>query len=719
MVKLIHYEFKKIVKNKGLLLLLLLLFFLHILFSLWQIYFDIGRGYSAIEEKKFFEYIEQGEGSKECLKLIDSSRRDLYQIARIGEEGQEFSEKWREYNFYLIELNALKNVELYSEKIQELSEQNLGLMNTALGENNNYLSKYQKKIQEMYSKIETLKITLKPSMSIILLVEKSLGDFILLFALMIIVLHVVFREKKDGTDCLILYTKRGYKGIFWAKLFTVNSISIFLYLLFSLQKIIIVFFTIGIPRWDTLLPCLKEFYYCPYDMSVGDLIRDSWIWRLCAFLLFSNILFMFVSYFRQILTIFLAEIFFLIFHMFAWFNISNGMWCGFLREISICAFLSPGHYYEQANYINVFQTPIEIKWIGGFFLLFQIISAFMISYIIWKTEKNQKYLKKRNREKLKKNGNFRNKILNAKLDWYEDKRLWIICNAGIMLLIMAAVQFIICNKEELYSEQELYYKEYCKIMDEFTSIEINQYLMKEQKEFDERKRILNDYYNQFLNGEISNEAFAALSKKYEIPEAKQLAFDQIVLQYETASVRNDSQKNLRLLDENGWSKIFAKKGMIDMGRDLLFFLTGAILCISQYECMEFQYQLQPLIITKRNGDKPYRKEKMNSCIKWGISAIGMLFFIRLSAVLRSMEIGNPNIFFSKMANITFTYYIFDNIPIALMLLFFLIFEVVFGALLAYLIAFIAERVKNVVNSILATGIFVFFSFAFIYIYFVL
>ena len=253
MVKLIHYEFKKIVKNKGLLLLLLLLFFLHILFSLWQIYFDIGRGYSAIEEKKFFEYIEQGEGSKECLKLIDSSRRDLYQIARIGEEGQEFSEKWREYNFYLIELNALKNVELYSEKIQELSEQNLGLMNTALGENNNYLSKYQKKIQEMYSKIETLKITLKPSMSIILLVEKSLGDFILLFALMIIVLHVVFREKKDGTDCLILYTKRGYKGIFWAKLFTVNSISIFLYLLFSLQKIIIVFFTIGIPRWDTLL----------------------------------------------------------------------------------------------------------------------------------------------------------------------------------------------------------------------------------------------------------------------------------------------------------------------------------------------------------------------------------------------------------------------------------------------------------------------------------
>ena len=72
-----------------------------------------------------------------------------------------------------------------------------------------------------------------------------------------------------------------------------------------------------------------------------------------------------------------------------------------------------------------------------------------------------------------------------------------------------------------------------------------------------------------------------------------------------------------------------------------------------------------------------------------------------------------------MANITFTYYIFDNIPIALMLLFFLIFEVVFGALLAYLIAFIAERVKNVVNSILATGIFVYLPFAFIYIYFVL
>ena len=97
----------------------------------------------------------------------------------------------------------------------------------------------------------------------------------MIFALMIIVLHVVFREKKDGTDCLILYTKRGYKGIFWAKLFTVNSISIFLYLLFSLQKIIIVFFTIGIPRWDTSLPCLKEFYYCPYDMSVVSIPADS------------------------------------------------------------------------------------------------------------------------------------------------------------------------------------------------------------------------------------------------------------------------------------------------------------------------------------------------------------------------------------------------------------------------------------------------------------
>lgn len=719
MVKLIYHEYKKVVKNKGLLLLLSILFFLSVLFCLWQIYFDVSRGYSAIEEKVFFEYIEQDESSENILELIDLTQRELYQIIRKGEDEQKFDEKLREYNFYLMEVNALKNADEYSQKIQELSEQNPGLMNTILGEKNNYLPKYQKKIQEMYSRIDKQQITLESSMSIMLQVEASLGDFLLLLALTVIVLQIVFREKKDGTDRLIIYTKKGYSGIFWAKLLTVNSISLFLYGFFTFAKVIVILFTVGMPRWNTPLPCLKEFYYCPYNMSVGDLVRNSWIWRLFAFLLLVNILFMLASYFRKIFTILLVEILFLVLHMILWLNISYGMRYGVLKELSVWAFLSPGHYYEQASCINVFQIPIEIKWIGVFFLLFQIVLAFGISYIIWIVGKNQKNLKNQFGKKIKKNDGSSKKIPSIKLSWYEDKRLWIISNAGIILIILLALQFIICNKREIYSDQELYYRDYCKIMEEFTFDEVNLYLIKEKKEIDERKQILYTYYEQFLEGEISHEAFSVLSKKYEIPEAKQLALEQIILQYKTISDRNYSQKDFRLLDENGWGKIFAKKGTIDIWRDLLIFLVGAVLCISQYECMEFQYQLQPLIITKKKGEKPYRKSKINSCIKWGTCAMGMLFLVRLVAVLRSMEISSLNVFFSKMENMTFIYDIFGNIPIAGMLLILLIGEMVLGGLLACIISFIAEKMKNIVNSILAVSIFVYLPIAFMYIYFIL
>jgi hypothetical protein len=793
MLRLIGNEYKKLYKNTGLLFLILALLVGKGAYLLWEIHYDDAMGHTAAQERDLFVKMrDAGEEKAVYLqRMSDGALREMRQIAeRAGElsqgedlagdvdgsvgkvsqgedlagdaggsagesTGQEsveeiernYEQKWREYALYKRELEALEFCGNYEETLEELSDSTGGLLASTLGRNNAYLKKYQEKICRMYADVERREIWLEPSAAVCMLTEFSFSDIFVMLFLAVLVLQVVYRERSEGTGRLILCTKKGFRGGGPAKLAAVNTVAAGVHVLFSGVGALVVQGHLGLPAWDTPVQCMEAYYYCPYNMTVGGLLVHSWLWKLAAWLLVANVFFMVASLFKNMTVICLLELALMLSQVFSWERISYGMWFGKFREFNVFALLSPGHYYEQAVCVNLFQTPVEIKAVGaGFFVGVTFVAA-LVSLISWYGNFNYEFLREKvarmRRGKIL--GGARAKMSCAKrgktagagceetiraagkrtsgrkrphekLGYYERKRLWVTSGAGVLLVLTAMVQFVINDDGGMRSETEMFYQSYCEMVEHRPPEQVERILEREEELFAEQQKIVEDYEEQYLRGELSVETFAAVSRHYEIPAGRLMAFGQIRAQYQAVRSRADEGEDFCLFYETGWEKLLGTGGVKGILADVILFLVGAVLCVCQFETMEFRYQMPPLIRTKRNGGMAYARAKGLREIAWGATCMLVLVMARVAAVQWNHGIWNVDIMGSFMREFSFAGTICWNIPIVVAMVLLALIEMAIGALGTRAAAWIAGRAKNLVNAVAASAACLILPLVFVYVF---
>ncbi len=617
-----------------------------------------------------------------------------------------------EYALYKKELAALDFCYNYEETLEELSDSKGGLLASTLGRDNAYLKKYQEKICRMYADVERQKIWLEPSAAVCMLTEFSFSDIFVLLFIAVLVLQVVYREKGEETRRLILCTKKGVRGVCPAKLLTVNMVTLVVHILFSAVGVLTVQGQLGFPAWDTPVQCMEAYYYCPYNMTVGGLLACSWVWKLAGWLLVANVFFMVASLFKNMTVICLLELALMLSQGFAWTRIFYGMWFGKFKEFNVFALLSPGHYYEQAVCVNLFQIPVEIKAVGvGFFAGVMSVTV-LVSLMSWYGNFYYEFL----REKAAGKCASGRKRPHEKLGYYERKRLWGASGAAILLVLMAVVQFALNGNGRVRSETEMFYQFYCEKVEHQPPEEVERILGREEEFFAEQQKIVEDYEEQYLRGELSEEAFTAVSRHYKIPAGRLIAFGQIQAQYQAVRSRTVEGEDFRLFYETGWEKILGQGGVKGILLDVMLFLIGAVLGICQFETMEFRYQMSPLIRTKRNGGKAYVWAKGLTETAWGAACVFVLLAVRVAAIQFNNGIWNADIVGSLMREFSFSDTVCWNIPSVVVMVLLLLTEMGIGVLAIRAVAWIAGKTKNLVNAVAVSVMCLILPLMFVYVF---
>lgn len=552
----------------------------------------------------------------------------------------------------------------------------------------------------MYAALERQEIRLASSAAVRMLAEFSWNDLFLIMAVSAVVFQVVYVERCEETQQLVLYTKKGYPRIWMIKLAAVSLATIFLYLLFEGVQWLLTWKWIGIPQLNLPVQSVKEYLYCPYNMTVGDTLLYTSIWKLAAILLVANVFFLVISILHDQVIAWVVDLFFLISQFLLWNKIHYGMWYGGWKEGNLFALLSPGHYYKQAVFIRLFQVPVEIYWIGAGFGLILLVMTVCGSWIAWKHPDqrsirkaiwpawNLKWGRWEKTAKKKKNN----------LIYFERKKLWNWSRGEIMLIMMALVQLIICQAGGYKSEEELYYEYYCRRVEHQTAQEIEETLEQEEQWFIQQQTESEKVAQQYANGELPEESYRFLSGYYKVPDTRLLAFSRLEQQYQTVKERKMSGA-VRLFYETGWEKILGKTGKKSVRTDFMIFLVGAALVLGQFGTLEYQFQMFPLICSKKKGKRSYRRAKMCCCIEWSMISVSVLVLVRFAVIQSQYSALHTDILYALTGCLTFADVSFWNVPILAALFMLLLFELTAGFLMMSAVLLTAEKTRNPIVAI--------------------
>lgn len=703
MLNLIRYELKKIQGQVKIMLLIFLLAAGSGAALFYEIVYDTSAGVTALAERELFvemEGLTPDEQREYLEQKMVQQREALLQLAadetlETKEKETIFKKMQQEFYFYEDEIEALEECCQYTGILENLSENTGGLQASALGKSNAYLKKQNEKICSMYAALERKSLRLAASAPVNMLVDFSWNDLFLMLAVSAIVFQVVYQEKREETEQLVLYTKKGYRRTWIVKLAAVGLATVLLYLLFKGVQWLIVWGNIGIPTLSLPVQSVKGYLYCPYEMSVGDLLFYASIWKLAAILLAANLFFLIISAIPDQVISGVVDLFVLAVQFLLWKNIHYGMWYGGWKEANLFALFSPGHYYQQAVCIRFFWMPVEIRWVGAGFAIILLAVTVWGSWMAWKWPEQRDIRKTSRLAWLLRRQQWKKKETkrNYKLVYFERKKLWNWSRAGVLLIVMALAQLLVCQTGGYKSEEELYYEYYCRRVAHQTGREIEETLEQEERWFAQQQMESEKVAQQYADGELSEESYRFLSGYYKVPDTRVFAFDQLRQQYQTIKERNMSGA-VRLFYETGWEKMLGEAGKKSIRADFMIFLIGAALVLGQFGTLEYQFQMSPLIRSKKKGKREYRRAKMRCCIEWSMISVIVLALVRFAVIQSQYSVLNTDIMYAQMGCLTFADAVFWNLPIGAALTVLFLLEVAAGLFVMLIVLLIAEKTKN-------------------------
>lgn len=709
-MSLFFNEWKKIYKNKGFLALFLVMFACNALFAFWVVGYETGNGYSIEKEAELLRKAEQT-GGEDMTRYLEGQEadvaeelRNIMESAREQPALQDADGLERCVDVLLREQRFLRQMLVFSRQNDEyidilrvLSVQEDGITASSLVEGNTYYQIRDGKMKEMYRTLPERDVALLPSQGIELLAGFSFTDAVLLILSALIAMQIVGQEYAGGMMRLLRCTKNGFEKLLYAKIWISVLLLLFMAGIFYMESFLILWFRAGGLRLAEPIQAVGAYLLSPYLLSIGQFLTICYLWKTAALILWMLICLYLTLFLRKNMWMAIAALGVGLEQFMVWERIDYGMWYGYWKEWSIFAMLEPEHYYRAAVFVNFLGRPVEIWTAGAAFTALAFFGVIVGIIIIWKKQciffMEITFSRKKRRQQCR---------IREKLESFEIRRLVWMCGAGMLLFVSVGVNYLLHWLGDQYSATEGYYRYFCERVEGQELPEAIEILRKEKEQMDKNSRIVEEKAALYASGEISLETFQAIRSYYEVPEGKEIAYQKVTDQVRTVRGRFPEGEKAGIFYETGWEKVLDANLVKNILVDLLVFLIPAVLGIAQWSTMEYQYQMTPLVVTKRLGRREYRRSMKRTVAFWG--GLGMLLVCaaRIVAVQMDYTLFGGGVLFFPVKSFSFWNFVYapiQNMPVVLVLTVVLVVEIFLGVVAARVVLFVADRRRSFLNAL--------------------
>lgn len=541
------------------------------------------------------------------------------------------------YVLFLPKPEIEENQMEYETWLEYVDEQTQDLSSNVLYQNeNSYSNRNLEKISQVYSRLQGIKVTHASSEGIRMATDFSWTEIFLAATVVMFICYLFVQEQEEEMYRLLRPTKYGIGKLMIAKQMTLFCGVVVITICFFIGAIIRSLCYSKIGPLGRSLQSVSGYISSPYRISVWQFLADVLVWKIFAVFTFACVVMLIGIICRQMIPLIGISSGIILCETVAYRKIGEESYFWPIREVNLAAIWDTSGVFSDYTNVNIAGWPVNRVWV----LLITGISVIVLcQYIGFRihTKKKANLLIVKNSKKMHIPGSFRKRKNTL---WNHESYKLLIGSRGIVFLILFVILEAI-----LFSFQNVTLtpveKSYRRISENLAgelSDEKEDYFRNQKKRILDNALEMEQYEEQYENGEISQELLTAAQDRLTIDETFLEALSQAEEQYYELNNLSYEKENIKIayIDQCIWNHWFGAEGIMwrIAGVAILIF----ILSLVSAEFFVMEYATGMIFIQKvsKRGLKKVYRCKLKIMVCYGVTLMAVMFLI---AYVRIREIG--------------------------------------------------------------------------------
>jgi len=524
-----------------------------------------------------------------------------------------------------------------------------------------------------YNAVRNVTPVFSRSEGILLAVDNSACDIMLIFCALTAVVVLIIKERESGITALIKPLRYGRAHLASAKSAAVLVCVVFSGILIYGSALSVGAVRFGLGDLSRSVQSLKGFIGCNLPISAGAAISLIFAVKIAAAflaaLIFECLCTAFYSVYAYISAAVIAAA-----EVILYVTIDGNSWAAAFGKINLAAFSRSAEIFKNYLNINIFGEPCNIIFVTIISLSVGIIGFFILQNFLF----SQIEIKDFKTRQLLPSIRY---IPKKSFSYAVYKQFVTHKGALIILLILGLQIYSAANYRIEFNADDMRYRAYCDQFSQMTEQQANEFAEAEKRRFEElRKRVLTADFNEQMKIYDELNAESGFNRAYE-------------QQRYISALDSDSKA---MFYQTGWRRLFGADGYAEDMRLTLFAALGICFAVSPLIAYDNRRRLGYLLYTNLHGKCEYFRRNI------AVSAIVSL--------LISVALNVPHIIgilsLYKTEGVAFSircipeFERFFDIPIAAYIALLCVLRTISLILCGWIILFISSKCKNVSAALL-------------------
>lgn len=736
-MRILKYEFYKLLSKKILLLFVLVLFvsncYLFISeqnkkdFKMPNEYDNMLQQYSKLSEKEALSQISESYNELNILSIIKNLRSSKVAEEAIKEQVapvlklssteisyDEILKKYDKSRFmkddsylqdYLASLglinNQLEYIKSYPDFINSMEENAENMQSVSVfNKKGTFAFRNIIKTPNDFRHLKAIKLKLGDETGIVSSTQYKFTDLSIAAIIFLVCVYIFLMEKESGLIKLTKASRNGHIHVILSKLTVLAATTAVLSLIFYGSILFLGNKLYEFGDLSRYVQSMSSFRDCSFLLSVKEFISIFILTKIIVTALTSFVFAVIFNVFLNPKVIYVALALFIGFSYISYTFIHPASYINTLKYINLFSFYDVFSFYGEYMNINFFGFPIS-KVAASIFVL-MILSVLTISLTIFSYVRNYTSAAPIIQKLLNKVA-IRRKRINGSTSLLVQEAYKIFISNKVILIFIAALIIAYQNIQTspfLMTKDTAVYKSYVDFLGGELTAEKEKFIQDEQKHFDNIPLELQKLRNSFVNGNLDKATYTRELNKITLTSEKQIGFERLKNQYQyLTNLKKEKGINGSFICELSSRYIFNNRS-----RDLY---NGLIYCILLIMCLSNIFPME-----YKNGMVNVYKCTVNGRIKLFMtkSAIGIITSLLLLLIANLPYYINLLIrydiksWFAPIQSVS----IFNNLDLDISILGFIVLvnflQLIVGIAISSLILYISLLVKKQPICILASTI---------------
>lgn len=656
-------EIYKLLHEKMFLLVLICAVLLNIYISFSQ---SFGMYCPAKEYKEYYE-IAEGKTFQEAYDYSIARRDNMFAGWENG--------AWEVRSMMNQEIEQLKAVGTYKSYLKSIDDTAATMTAVSIfADPDSFAYRNIVKTPSAYDSVRSVQPVFAPSNGVLLAVENTPSDILLLFIIFAAVTVIFYKDRESGIVGLLKPLRFGRTRLALSKTAAVFSVCLVCGGGLFLLNLWIGSVRFGLGDLSRPAQSLKGFLGCNLRISVRQLMTLVFIYKILAMficVLIAQSLFIRLknttSYFILLLVGGIETALYLL--------ISDTSFLSPLKQINLAAFVNSAHLFKTYTNINLFSYPINLLGTTSLFLLI-LTAAFVLLTVKLYENISISEIKRSHRKLIK--------IKPPKRLFAYTLHKEFILHKGLLILL-AALAFSIYSEYNYvrpYSSSDNFYRAYAtEAYSKTSSAEVYDYIKSAADE-------LAEGYKAATSGTFTDNEYWS----------ERQGFEKMLGQYNNAVKLSGGELPKYMYYTTGWEQLFGVNGFKSDYKLGLVAILGICLAISPLIAYDNRARIGFLLYTTKAGRHTYfRHNAITAAIFTLIISLSVYIphYVEMILTYSSQGIFDP---ISAIAN----YSKFGSLPILGYLILLTIYRIISLTIFAELVLFISHKSKSPTTATIIT-----------------